>query len=301
MLMAKRVRLSLMGLLLLLGMVACSGLERSVPENAGMNIPIDPAFTEFYYSYGGGAVFGQPLTSLFEFEGKQVQYFQRMRLELDRDNRVLVSPLGAMLYQPTASPNSDVELTSPAIFQSFYEQHGAELVFGSAISPLQNEGNRLVQYFQNGLLEWQPAAPVGQQVQVGELGNLHFIVTGADWAYEKVLGLNAGTNTTLSHATVEATVRHPILFSHQIQQIYVEARTPEHRVAGNYPVQIRLAGSESLLLAEGTTDDSGVVMVEIIEMPAFSAGQYVALDILILSRQKDTILGSKRIIFRQWW
>jgi len=50
-------------------------------------------FLRFYERYGGRAIFGYPLTRVLVEDGRQVQYFQRARMELypDKPEQVLTA------------------------------------------------------------------------------------------------------------------------------------------------------------------------------------------------------------------
>jgi hypothetical protein len=160
-------------------------------EETGHNV--SGPFLRFYEAYGGRRIFGYPLTSEFDENGRRVQYFQRARMERYADgpesHQVWIGALGKELgyAQP---PLSESELPSPDhpdkryfgesghtvafAFLDFYESHAGPELLGYPITEWVIELNgRIVQYFEKGKLEWYPGNPSGQRVQLGMLGTIY--------------------------------------------------------------------------------------------------------------------------------
>jgi hypothetical protein len=149
----------------------------------------------FYTAQQGEIVFGKPITEMHMEQGKEVQYFEHVRLERDPhySDRVVVSTLGKMLtLQRSDEPPFMRHSAAPAAastyfsstghnlsyaFRQFWEAYGGHPIFGSPISEpflAYNETDQqtyTVQYFERVRLEYRlkhPGAPA--QVRVGALG-----------------------------------------------------------------------------------------------------------------------------------
>jgi hypothetical protein len=148
---------------------------------------VEGAFLEYYRSVENPElVYGYPITEAFtDADGLFIQYFQRARFELGPDG-VRQSPLGTLLYRsgrpesvfnnrPGTCLDFDNGFRVCADFKSFYEQHGGLAQFGKAISPVEADGMRQVQYFEYARLEWHPeSAEPGLQIRIGDLGQFYF-------------------------------------------------------------------------------------------------------------------------------
>jgi len=153
-------------------------------------------FLQYWQAYGGLAQFGDPLTEeFFEPSGPgnsplQVQYFERSRFEMHRDNSVtpndvLMGLLGREFHQqdPPADP-----LPSPAqyfpqtghnlsgAFLQYWQTHGGLFVHGYPISePAMETGTDgkqyLTQWFERSRFELHPEnTGTPYEVLLGQLG-----------------------------------------------------------------------------------------------------------------------------------
>ncbi|HLF25549.1 MAG TPA: Ig-like domain-containing protein [Anaerolineae bacterium] len=148
---------------------------------------------KFFREHGGLEVFGYPITEEFVMEGRVVQYFQRARMELhaenDAEHRVQLGLLGEELN--AAQPPLDSTQIPPAddpdrryfpetghsvgfSFLRYFDSRGGVEIFGYPITEDFSENGRRVQYFQRARMEFNPDRPQGQQVQLADLGELHF-------------------------------------------------------------------------------------------------------------------------------
>jgi hypothetical protein len=150
---------------------------------------VDPLFRPFFESHGDLPVFGYPITeSHFSAEhGRWLQYFQNARLETEAlGEPVVISPLPMNLLVDRRTPPISAQQVGaggeffPATghsvmlaFLDFYLHHGGPEVFGYPIAELDQDGDRLVQYFERAILEWHPELPNGQRVQLAPVGELH--------------------------------------------------------------------------------------------------------------------------------
>lgn len=160
-------------------------------EETGHNVSGE--FLRYYDQYGGQALFGYPITRRFTADGRDVQYFQRVRFELYPDNpsetRVRLGPLAAELgYGQPPIPPSEVPPadhpdkryfgetghTLAFAFLDFHRSMGGEQILGYPLTEWIIEPNgQIVQYLQCARLEWRPEMPNGQRVQLGELGTIY--------------------------------------------------------------------------------------------------------------------------------
>jgi len=165
--------------------------SRDFPET-GHSVGGD--FLTFFDQYGGLDIFGYPVTDQIEEGGRQVQYFQRARMELWPENpwpyRVQLGLLAVALGkeqpglegQPTADANRlyfpETRHTVAYAFKDFWEQRGGLLIFGYPITEQLVEGGRIVQYFQRARFEWHPENPDPYRVQLGLLGDEYLAAQG---------------------------------------------------------------------------------------------------------------------------
>jgi hypothetical protein len=152
-------------------------------------------FLNFFNQYGGLKVFGYPITGVFDWQGRRVQYFQKARMELHPENpypyRVQLGLLGDELgyRRPgvAAVQNDQYRRYYPETqhilayaFLNFFDANGGLDIFGYPITEFIIENGRIVQYFQRAKMEWHPELSGDQRVQLGDLGLLQFQVAGFD-------------------------------------------------------------------------------------------------------------------------
>ena len=154
---------------------------------------------DFFKYYNGNPnatfLYGYPITEEFTSkDGKTVQYFQRARFELRSDQpegqRVQLSPLGQLTFVTTGPLNVNNSFASrlyaetgfPVCFAflEFFDKYGGVAQFGYPISGFEYHENKIVQYFQNTRLEWQPWKNEGDRVAVSDLGRIYFDILGED-------------------------------------------------------------------------------------------------------------------------
>ena len=143
-------------------------------------------------------VFGYPITeaiiapSTSPFAGKQVQYFQRAIFEYRPANapghRVQLVALGKLVYEKAQfTPFQSLPSNQPACetfpntgfkvcysFLNYFNDNGGLAIFGSPISDMVVEKNRIIQYFEFARFEWRPELASGHRVVLTNLGELYF-------------------------------------------------------------------------------------------------------------------------------
>jgi hypothetical protein len=175
----------LIGIILTLGflLVAPSFAQRSVPVCDTVEFFPETAhnvcdqFLAFFNARGGAEIFGYPITEQFEENGRLVQYFQRVRMEHHPElSPVYHVQLGLMGDHFAPLENKDRTSASdkpksndPArryfpetghtvqfSFLEFFDEHGGLDNFGYPVTEFFLENDRVVQYFQRALMEWDP-------------------------------------------------------------------------------------------------------------------------------------------------
>jgi hypothetical protein len=163
-------------------------------NETGHNLKGD--FLKFYNSNPNAIfLYGYPITEEFiSRDGKKVQYFQRARFEyrpdLPEGQRVQTTPLGREMYVSTGALNASNAFacrtypqTGYAVcfaFLEFFDQYGGVAQFGYPISSFEYHENKIVQYFENARMEWQPWRAEGQRVVLSDLGRMYFEKLGED-------------------------------------------------------------------------------------------------------------------------
>jgi hypothetical protein len=149
-------------------------------------------FLRFFNTRGGLEIFGYPLTEVFIENGRQVQYFQKARMEAHPENpdprKVELGRLGTELgyamppipaaeIPPANDPNrryySETGHTLVYAFLNYFDAHGGLEILGYPITEFKLENGRYVQYLQRARMEWHPELPSDQRVQLGRLGEIY--------------------------------------------------------------------------------------------------------------------------------
>lgn len=232
--MMKSVRY-IVGLVIILGLLAVApaqaqGVDSKFFDQTGHNV--QGMFWRYYQNVTDAeTLLGYPITEEFtNHEGVLVQYFQRARLEV-QNGQVRLSPLGVLTYKSGSQLKINNSLACRMYetgfsvcfaFLEFFDAHSGLAILGYPISPFEYQDNRIVQYFQNGRLEWHPAKPDGQRVVTGDLGSSYFYRIGEDPArLQPVDPLNAGIKPQVLSLKVRAFPWKAVTYSTDQQLIFV--------------------------------------------------------------------------------
>jgi hypothetical protein len=183
-------------------------------------------FLAFFDRYGGETLFGQPRTEVLVQDGVTVQYFDRVRMELHPSNpaeyRVQLGLFGDLLgYRQPPIPSESIPPfdnmerryypqtghTLSYVFLHYYDTHGGLDVFGYPIAEMENEGERVVQYFQRGKMEWHPENPISSQVTLGALANDYILTTNAIQPY--LASVASACSSSASASTSSIPIANP--------------------------------------------------------------------------------------------
>jgi hypothetical protein len=300
---------------LLVLLAACDEAPDTPPTAVGENgIPIAPEFQDFYQTYGGRAVLGEPISEIFSFspEERPLQYFKNVRLEYDTaSGGVAVSQLGVWelgglnKQVPASVPEDgavrtfpDSEFTIQDEFLNFYEDYDGEILLGLPLSPQLNVDGLRVQYFENGRLEWHPEAPANQRVQLGDLGQTHFDNEMA-FTYQDMRPARPVSSAGVTTVEVDAYVKAPILYEGETQTLYVVVNTAGGDPVSNIITEITIAyDDKTQTFRSEPTDDLGQVILPLnFDIPP---GKEVSLRLNALDGTGRS-LGKTVLTYKTWW
>lgn len=295
---------------LLLLSVACGGTA----ESSQTGYTVAPEFQAFYDQFGGERVFGEPITETFHEtdDGPLLQYFQAVRMEYDPTTQaVAVFPLGAWelgglneqspLPVDENLPSREFATTGQSVrgeFLAFYEAYEAEQWLGAPISPQLDVDGQIVQYFENGRLEYHPELPENEHIQVGSLGQAHFDAVMA-FVYDRTIHAQPVPSAGLTRVDVSAYVKAPTLYEGQQQTLFVTVKTPAGRPVEQITATVVVSyEGYSTAIDLGQTDHEGRITA-VLDIP-LPPGQDIELEIEVLSADGD-ILGITMTTFKTWW
>jgi hypothetical protein len=178
-----------------LGILKCIQVDCRAPQGAAQVLPpsvdgaaptpteISAPFAAFVASHGGTAVFGQALTEPAPGpDGALEQFYENAVLFLDpaAPEGVRLRGLGLQYRQPEppVTPLADPEAYfDPSTghnvvppFREFFDRVGGVYVLGSPLAEVDYEAGLMVQYFENGRLEWHGGASEHELVRLSPLG-----------------------------------------------------------------------------------------------------------------------------------
>lgn len=305
-------------------LIGCNG-GASAPST-GRGSPafaVAPEFAHFYAEQGGERVFGRPMTDIYfdEASERYIQYFERMRLEYDMDaaapdGPIIISALGEWAFQGLGDRTiQPVEPSGPSqsrffaetgfylydSFLTFYEANQGERLLGPPISPQFYEGTKLVQYFQNGRLEWEPESPVARRVQIGFLGRAHFYSSGAAFDHERRTRAQPVPHAGVTDVAVSAMVMSPILYADDDQIIFVEVLTRDGRPVQGIVVYLTIDYGDGTVETTilGESNERGQVQ-GVVPLPARQPGQEISVVAAALGAGGN-IIGQTSLSFKTWW
>lgn len=290
-------------------------------------------FLRFYDAYGGRAIFGYPLTRVLVEKGREVQYFQRARMELHPDRpegqRVQLGDLGVELgyTQPPIPPDQIPRSEHPDkrffpgtghtvtfAFLDFYDKNEGPVVLGDPIGEWVIELNgRIAQYFQRGKLEWYPENPAGLRVQPGMLGTIYVqqyvdpVHTERELPYSRrappALAPTPEAAAPLSPAVtalqLRVTVKHPIIGLDGTQTIYAYVLDQAGRgVPGVTPeIEVIYRDGRVERLAGSLTDDNGYSQADL-QLVRPAPGYVVLVDV---TARYEGVVARTNTAFLPWW
>lgn len=322
-------RLRFLMLLSVFAVVVCMGAQpvQQITGEGDWYFPqtqhtVSGEFLKFYQNTDQYLVlFGYPITDVVNhpvLPGVKVQYFQRVRMELDpkapEGEQVRLAPLGVWLYDETRRGTPvDLPFTTGACrmypsreipvcyeFLTFYDEYNGEVYFGEPISRLEKlSSGRLVQYFERARMEWWPENPAGMRVMLTDLGKLDL-----DRNYPLFKGDPDSSDNVPGKESLQLVVRafaaHPLVAPNDNQEIFIVVQDQSLEPVEGVLVTMTLHLPDGQVLTDrlGETNSLGI------SKTAFKVGPYkptqiVRVDITAALTQGPSVTTST--YFRIWW
>jgi hypothetical protein len=277
-------------------------------------------FIDYFVRHGGVAQFGYPISDDYvdPTTGLLVQYFDKGRLEWHPGNPepykvqlgLLADEMGKRQPPiPTSKipaandPNCvHFDATGHTLcmeFREFWNANGGLDRFGYPIGEYTIENGYLVQYFQRARLEWHPARPQGERIQVAPLGQIYLKWRGWDGLPPIADGGSANPGAyTATAIAARASVFNPVAVAKSPQTAFVYVTDQLGRPVGNAGVTLVVqypAGPKAYTLpptsASGTSFQTFIV-------PEADAGAIISMEFVITHAG---LFGSTRTSFMVWY
>jgi hypothetical protein len=268
-------------------------------------------FWQFYNNLDNADILlGYPISQEFtSVDGKTVQYFQKARLELDVTQSVRLSPIGEALRKAQEAAGK-LEVYNPMgcklfsetgfsvcyDFLTFFEANGGVAHFGNPLTPFEYHDNLIVQYFQNGRLEWQPWKPEGQKVTVGDLGKAYFLLVNEN---PSALDVEDGGNLQkLLTLRPRVFTLKPVTRSDDQQTLFIVAQDQVWKPVAGAEIAIKVTWPDgSLRTDRQVTNAFGVVRYEL-PVKNQPIGGIVLVDVVV---SFGGVEGKTSASFRIWY
>ena len=204
------------------------------------------AFLDYYNAAENPQlVYGSPLTEQFVArDGKTVQYFHKARFELSADNKVVLTPLGLLMYKPQNplpinSTNGCEQYGGYSVcftFLEFYQANGADKQFGKPISSFEYENGVIVQSFEGARFEWRANLNADDWIVLTDLGRLYFDQQKEDPAQLKPAPPPDATIRPILSLNARAFVLKAVTLNSGTQSVYVIVKDQTSQVVSNATV-----------------------------------------------------------------
>jgi len=268
------------------------------------------AFLQFYNaSHDPQLVYGYPLTEqITARDGKTVQYFHKARFELTPENKVLLTPLGRLMYTaqnalPINSMNGCKQYSSGYSvcldFLKFYEVNGGKNQFGNPISSFEYSPNGLiVQYFEASRFEWRTNLSVDDWIVITDLGRLYFDQQKEDPAHLKPAPPPDATIKPIISLKARAFVLKAVTLKNGTQTIYaiVQDQTSQAVSDANITAVVHLSDGTNQNLSF-TTNSAGVGQISF-DFNDQKPGELITIDITI---RYQGVSSATTTSFRVWF
>ncbi|MBT3240947.1 MAG: hypothetical protein HON98_12310 [Chloroflexi bacterium] len=207
---------------------------------------VEEPFLSFYQNTPSAEyIFGYPITDAHETSWATVQYFQNVRLEIDPEGKVIISPLGDLFYEPDAgiisnqgkSSNSNCqkefgwEFLICFEFLDFFNTQGGENIFGKPISALEYNNEILVQNFINARFEWLPNQTDGHRVSLSNLGTMFLSAIGENQDNEIIS--NENSSDVVEELNIWGVVSKLVTSKDDLQTLTVYVRDQNNKPVKN--------------------------------------------------------------------
>lgn len=271
-------------------------------------------FLQYYNSnHEATLLYGYPITEEFTSkDGKTVQYFQRARFELNTSlpegQQVQLTPLGRNMYSSTGALNVNNSFacrtyteTGFAVcfaFLEFFDKFGSVSQFGYPISGFEYHENKIVQYFENTRLEWQPWRAEGQRVVVSDLGRAYFDQLGEDPALLAPVNPVDNAPRVITDLKVRAFVWKAVTLSNDSQMFFVVVQDQNMQAVPEASCSVIVNwpnGVKDSTAMETNTTGIGIVSIQFNNQP------YGSLIYTDISCTYNDLSGQTTTSFRVWY
>ncbi len=291
-------------------------------ETFSNGLTVSGDFLRFYHSVDDpDRLFGQPYTVVFDDPdktGKQIQYFDRVRMELDpskpEGQRVSLANLGE-LANKDAGPVQPVSFASNMCrsingipvcyaFMNLYDQYGAGLL-GQPISGAEYDSRGvLVQYFTRARMEWRVEMPDGQKVVLSTLGQ---------WDFDNHISNPQLKNPTSAPSIVLpqqiqpklfAFVARPLMANGSKQTVYALLYNQYNRAIPDATVSVVVSKEKDqdtqviATLPATKTNDYGFAMIE---FPVENLDPNQEIQVTVTAQIANGPTSTASTWFRVWW
>ncbi|RPJ50876.1 MAG: hypothetical protein EHM21_04020 [Chloroflexi bacterium] len=291
--------------------------QESDTETFPNGLTVSGEFLKLYRSVDDPErLFGMPYTSVFidPFPpGKQVQYFDRVRMEYDptqpEGQRIALAELGKFAHsesepgQPIPSaPNMCRTVNGKSVcyaFRDLYDRYG-ERIFGLPITEAEYDKNgRFVQYFTRGRMEWRVEMPPGKRVVLTELGKIDFEKRIANPRFKDP---NEQRLQTSIEPKLYAFVARPLLANGNKQSVFALLYDQYDRPIEGAKITVTLrppAGAAPIPNPPSqTTNKDGYASVE---FPVANIQPNQPVDVIIEAQMENLPEAEATTWFRVWW
>lgn len=274
-------------------------------------------FLVFYNSVANPELlFGVPITTVFTDPfppGNKIQYFERVRMELDSAGRqVSLANIGEFAYDPAHSgievpiqPNDpQCRLFSNGkrvcyAFRDFFDRYGEKYIGQPVTNVLLTDEGRLVQYFQHLRMEWRGEMPAGRRVVVTSLGYSDFDkrIGNSD-----VRTPNRGDIPRPIIPTLRAFTGRPLVVNGDKQQVFAILRDQFNEPIKGATVTVTFfypenGNQQGWSISGITTNDAGYAIAEY-DVKGVKPNDVVRVE--VKARYSDVELSTSTW-FRVWW
>ena len=267
-------------------------------------------------------VFGFPISDPMPNPSKpetQVQYFQRVRMELDTTkpvgSRISLTPLGDWMYKAggDAHPLANIDISSAACrffnatshyvcyaFLQYFNANNGETYFGNPISEVELVDGRMVQYFENARLEWRADLPSGRRVTQTDLGTLYY--PGRTNLNHSPRDPNNIASSGQSELTVRVFPAKPLIGTNETQTIYVVVQTNGYAPVAHASVMVNVQGADGKTISYRLpeTNVQGFSLQDNIPVPGFKPNSMVQVSVDVIAPGEATAYTTTTW-FRVWW
>lgn len=278
---------------------------------------VSGAFLQYYLAAEHPEViFGDPISEqlLDPVNQQPVQYFENVRFELIESENgpvVQLTPLGKYLFDPVKHQKAAIAFDSSVCqrfengmdvcyaFWQFYQNHNGTLYLGQPINGLQtNTSGFLVQYFDNGSLEWHPERQSGERVILTPSGRYYFERTDAA-LNQPVNDVSKRPSPLQSPPLARVFVANAILTanSNQIVRVVVKDAYQQPISGAVVGLTATMPDGKEFFFRLPETDSHGISTLELM-VADFPPGSVVVLEALINTPDGTTTATSW---FRLWW